>query len=103
MWVHTGRWNQPWVAVVAHDDFPLAGMDLCVARRAEQATVVEIGCAAIDPVLDMVHVRPRGRRSAFDAAFVADRDSLAQVWWEQSFGVAHLEWHCLAIDDDFRE
>ena len=54
LWVDRRGWDEPGVAVEAHDDVPPVVVDLGVAALAEQAAVVEVGAAAVGPMRDVV-------------------------------------------------
>src|SRR5215475_8882609 len=73
------RWNEFGSPVGGESDFPVAVVDEPVMVAAEGDGVVQIGRAAIDPRLDVMHVRPPWRpiTTRERAAAVAGEDGLA--------------------------
>jgi hypothetical protein len=98
--VDGGWWDEPWVSVGAHDDGPSAVVDVVVTRRAEQASVVEVGGAALAPRLDVVGVAAGCGCPAFDAAVVADDVGLALGVGEEPFAAADVQWDAVTVGGD---
>ena len=72
-----GGWDGVRVPVLAHGELPVGVVDVAVAFGAEEGEVVEICCAAVVPVGDVMDLAPLGWSSAHHAAAVADDDRLA--------------------------
>jgi hypothetical protein len=93
-------WDGVRVAVVAHDQLPVAVVDEAVAFSADQREVVQVGAAAVFPESDVVGLAPLGWAAAHDAAGVADGQGDALVVAGESGGSSEREWYAVVVDDD---
>lgn len=86
--------------VVSDGDFPASVVDVVVAVAAYQYEIGQIGCAAVGPVDDVVHLAELCCLATFDAAAVSDGHSCALLGGREADGPAHREWDSIVVEDD---